>query len=419
MPLHRWLRSAVAVYVMPFFAVYLVILLGDGLDFVEDNWRDGTVKATSAAVLAFSPPLAAIAAWESWRLRRAGVHPGVGVRGPARIMMWSLLPMLGCAAVGMLAAFGALFTKLGDVPGTPDVLVIGTATLVLSSWAVVGFAAGRWSHPAIGVPVLLVAAWFWLAYPVALDPLWLRHLTGYNDGACCRTDAVFDGRVLAAQAVLAGSLLVAAFLVWSSSRRPVLLRASAVLLPLTATVIAIGLVKGLGPYAERPRSSGLVCRTYSRLQVCVWNERRKDLDRDARLIYPAVTRISAAGLPRPERVTEGPADQKTSWSFVAAPDSSEADLVVALAGGFLPSAELDCPKRSAADGGGAYNLVGAWLAVKGGVEPAQLVAKVGDENVAMIQHILARSESAQLSWFRQNLAALTDCDIEPREVSTQ
>ncbi|WP_067455536.1 DUF7224 domain-containing protein [Actinomadura macra] len=419
MPLHRWLRSAAAIYVMPFVAVYLVVLLGDGLDFVEDNWRDGTVKATSAAVLAFAPPMAAIAAWESWRLRRAGVHPGVSVRGPATIMMWSLLPMLGCAVLGMLAAFGALFTKLGDVPGTPDLLVIVTAMLVLSAWAVVGFAAGRWLHPAVGVPVLLVMAWFWLAYPVALDPLWLRHLTGYNDGACCRTDAVFDNRALAAQAILAGSLLVAASLIWSSSRRPVLLRASAVLLPLCAMLIAIGLVKNLGPYAERPRSAGLICRGYSQLQVCVWKERRKDLDRDARLIYPAVQKISAAGLPRPERVTEGPADQKTSWSFVAAPDSSGVDLVVALAGGFLPSKELDCSKRSAERGGDAYNLVGAWLAVKGGVEPAQLVGKVGDENVAMIKRVLATSESVQLSWFKQNLASLTDCNIEPREVSAQ
>ncbi|WP_131738598.1 DUF7224 domain-containing protein [Actinomadura roseirufa] len=418
MPLHRWLRSAAALYALPVMGVYLYLLLSGELQNIADNWRDATVVATSSGVMALGPTCAAVGAWEGARLRRGGVLDGTPVRRPAAVLLWSALP-IGAAAVAVLAfAFALVTPEVGGIPGAPDPPVVAVGLLVIGAWSLAGVAAGRFLHPAIGVPLLLIGTWLWLAYPQALEPLWIRHLTGENLGTCCSTDTVLDRRVLWAQALVAAAVAVVAYLVWSRGFRPIAVKAAVVAVPAAALVVAVSLVDGLGADSDRPRTGGLECVREQGVEVCVWRERRARLGYAARLVVPASRRLAVAiGMPAPRRITEGAARDRESWHFTVAPQAGDDDVVFALATGFLPPASPPCAKDREFDGDAAYVPVGTWLAIKAGLPRAVVAAKTGPmENGDAVTRVLARPRADQIRWFRRNLAALRSCDIRPVDV---
>ncbi|WP_067813839.1 DUF7224 domain-containing protein [Actinomadura kijaniata] len=416
MPSHRWLRSSAAVYVFPLIALYLAVTLGDARQFLQDNWRAGSVLASSAALGAFAPAGAALGVWEGWRLRRAGVHPGTAVRPPSTIMLAALLPALVGALLGTLGAYLTVALSLEGLPGGPDPTVAAVGALVTVAWTVTGFAAGRWLPPAVGVPALMVGTWLWLSYPAALEPLWLRHLTGYNEGACCDTDAVPDGRALAAQAIIAGALTLAATGAWHVRVVRPARWIPLLALPVIGVAVAVPLVRDLGPTVQRPRIEGLVCRAHQGVEVCVWKERRDRLDTVARTVVPAARRLTRTGLPMPQRITEGTADGRTSWRFVAAPRASATEVQMSLAGGFLPRGDLHCPNRPDGEDA-AYAPVGAWLVLGMGLSRDQAAEQAGPNAVKVAERVRAQPRDRQLSWFRHNLASLTRCDVQPWEVT--
>ncbi|WP_067484109.1 DUF7224 domain-containing protein [Actinomadura hibisca] len=413
MPIHRLLRSSAAVYLFPLVALYLAVTLQDAQQFLQDNWRAGSVLASSAALSAFAPAGAALGAWEAWRLRRAGVHPGVAVRSPLTVMAGALLPILAFALLGTAAAYAVVASQLGGLPGGPDPLVIAVGVLVTIAWTTAGFVVGRWAHPAIGVPVMMVGTWLWLSYPAAMEPLWLRHLTGYNEGACCETGAVLDGRAIVAQAIIAGALTTASAGAWCLHTVRTICWTPLAALPVAAVITGVLLVQGLGPTAQRPRTSGLACRSHQGVEVCVWNERRAQLDRAARIVVPAARVLTRTGLPMPEKITEGTADGRTSWRFIAAPRADETEMRMSLASGFLPSHDLDCSKRSDWRGEEAYAPVGAWLVLGMGLGAARASEQVGSQAVEVAERVRTESRDRQLAWFRHNLKALAHCDVQP------
>ncbi|GIH92883.1 hypothetical protein ACFFMN_21670 [Planobispora siamensis] len=416
MPLHRWLRSSAAVAAFPFMIAYLIFVLGGSVEFLEDNWLSATVLVSSAGVLAMGPVCAAAGAWEGARLARGRIGGGVPVRPPVLVLAWSAWPILGGAAAGLLGAFLVLAAAMADVPGTPDPSVLAVALLVILAWTLVGFAVGRYAHPLLGVPLLLVGTWLWLAYPAALETFWVRHLTGNNLGFCCETHTVFHPGALYAQAIVATALAGAAMLAWARGGRTRRVWAGIAALPLAAAAVAIPLVRDMGPEAQVPRSDALVCGEREGIEVCLWPERGKRLDFAARTVVPAARRLSAgSGLPLPGRITEGPADGATSWRFAVPPGADGDDVVFGLATSLLPAEPPVCgPGWSGAE---AYRPLSAWLALTAGAGHDVVGRRTGPQALDVAQRTLARPPTEQMRWFRHNLVALSRCDTAPREVS--
>ncbi|GII61223.1 hypothetical protein Skr01_13080 [Sphaerisporangium krabiense] len=414
MPVLSWLRSCAAVLAFPLMLAYMFLVLGGSIDGLEDNWTSATVLAASAAVLAAGPVCAAAGAWEGARLARGRVLDGAPARGPLTVLTWSLLPLLGAAAVTLAAALGVTAAAMAGVPGLPDPFLVAVAALVILAWTLAGFAAGRFLHPLVGVPLLLGVTWLWLSFPAALETFWVRHLTGNNLGFCCETDSVFRPGALAAQATLAAGLAAAACLAWA--RRSRRAWAGVAVLPLAAFAVAFPLVRDMGPEAQAPRAGGLACARLDGTGVCVWRERERRLGAAARLAVPAARRLAAGtGLPAPTLITEGPAGGRASWRFAVPPGAGEDEVLFALATGLLPPEPPVCgPGWSGAD---AYRPVSAWLARTAGAAPAPVAARAGAEAADVAARVLARPAAEQAAWFRRNLAALTRCDAAPSEVT--
>ncbi|MBN6053317.1 hypothetical protein JYK22_15365, partial [Nonomuraea sp. RK-328] len=411
-PLRRWVRSSAAVLALPVLVAYLLFVLSRSADVLEDNWLSATALLASAVVLAAGPVCAAAGAWEGARLARGGVGGAAAIRSPAAILAWSLLPILGAALVAALGGLVLVGAAMAGVPGVPDPLVLGVAPLVIVAWTLVGFAAGRFLHPLVGVPLLLVGTWLWLAYPAALETFWVRHLTGNNLGFCCETHTVYDQRALYAQAVVAVSLAGAAFLAWSRRRGARLAWAGIAGLPLLAAAVAFPLVRDMGPEAQVPRTGGLACGRSDGVEVCVWREREKRLDAAALIAVPAARRLAAGtGLPAPRRITEGPATGRDSWRFAVPPGAEPGDVLFGLATGLLPAEPPACgPGWSGAD---AYGPLSAWLALKAGAGQDVVERRTGPRSVGAARRALGLPPAAQVRWFRHNLDALRRCDVSP------
>ncbi|MFB9675963.1 DUF7224 domain-containing protein [Streptosporangium vulgare] len=416
MPLRRWLRSSAAVTALPLMAVYMFLVLGDSANSLEDNWLSATVLVASAGVMAMGPVCAGAGAWEGARLSRGRVEGATPVRSPAEILAWSLLPILGAAVSGLLGALSLVAVAMTDVPGLPAPSVLAVALLVIVAWTLAGFAVGRFLPPLLGVPLLLAGTWLWLAYPAALETFWVRHLTGNNLGFCCETGTTFHRGALIAQTILAVAVAGAAFLAWARRRGTRRAWAGIVGIPLAAVVAAFPLVRDMGPEAQVPRAGGLVCSRWDGGEVCVWRERGKRLGFAAGIVLPAVRRLSAAtGLPAPGRVTEGPADGRTSWRFAVPPGAGGDDVLFGLATGLLPADPPSCgPDWSGAD---AYAPLSAWLALTAGAGRDSVERRTGPASLGAAGRALALPPAGQARWFRHNLAALRRCDIPPREVT--
>ncbi|NUW37495.1 hypothetical protein HTZ77_39765 [Nonomuraea sp. SMC257] len=416
MPLRRWARSSAAALALPVLLAYLFFVMSRSVDALEDNWLSATVLVSSAAVLAAGPVCAAAGAWEGARLARGGVDDAAAVRSRAAILAWSLLPVLGAALVALLGGLALAGVAMAGVAGLPDPLVLAVALLVITAWTLAGFAAGRHLHPLVGVPLLLVGTWLWLACPAALETFWVRHLTGNNLGFCCETHTVYDRRALYAQAVVAVSLAGAAYLAWSRRRGARPAWAGIAGLPLVAVAVAFPLVRDMGPEAQVPRTSGLACGRSDGVEVCVWREREKRLGTAALIAVPAARRLAAGtGLPAPRRVTEGPATGGASWRFAMPPGAKPDDVLFGLATGLLPAEPPVCgPGWSGAD---AHGPLSAWLALKAGAGQDAVERRTGPRSTGAARRALGLPAAEQVRWFRHNLDALRRCDVSPSEVT--
>ncbi|WP_405086564.1 hypothetical protein [Microbispora sp. NBC_01389] len=418
MPWLGRLRSSAAVYVLPVVIILAALQARRELGSMDLYWPAVSAMAGSA-VGVIAPVYSAVAAWEGGRLKRGGVEQQTYVRPWWTIVLDAVaLPLLG-AACALLAALPAQLPEIISVPGAPDWRFMGVSALVCAGFTIVGFGVGRLLKPVYAVPICLVGTYLWLAYPISMQPLWLRHLTGNYDTACCRFDEIPDWRALAA-GTLVGLAIAATGVGLSVVRRQVAVKRSALgLASLSLVVCAVILVRDMSWAAAVPRSAqDLVCeRSTARdaLTVCLWPEHAHDAERAMTASSHVVDRLVAAGLRRPTTLTEGPAEAN-AWTF-----SYRADLALlpwGIASGLVPQ---DVPRCQ--DEGGQW-LTGdmvlplmSWVAHRAGATLESVETRAGAETAAVIREVTRRPANSQLSWFRENLRLLGKCDVDPVKIS--
>ncbi len=364
------------------------------------------ILAAAAAIVAFAVPItAALAAWSADRLHRADVPSLAPDRSPL-IVQWRSLSapfVSGAVAAGLvqLVAVRTLPTNGAEF------LALLMPYWILAAFAAAGHALGMRLHVAFSVPLAAIGSWFVLVYPISIEPLWMRHLTGYVT-ACCETGTSIQVTSIVAPMLIASAVvaLVATSLAATTPRR-ILGGLGAALV----AYVAVLLVQPLGSEASVPRdASELDCSDHDGLEICLWPEHdvvRRTAAERASTIRDALDR---AGVDVPARITERPEDG--DWAFGTHREAIPEDIDVALIAGLLP----ETPDCSAV--GGEYLAgpasVGAvlLLADLAGVEES-VAPLVSPDERDLFAPLLDAPTDAQRMWLGGTLSALTACDVAP------
>ena len=368
--------------------------------------------ALESSILSF--PLIALAATvAAHRIVRGGflerVSPHPFVRG-------HLVPMLGIAGPSwVLALCFQIAPSL--LAGAPAVVV--APLLASAAWIGAGVALG-WllgSHTLLRVaaPLAVLTVYIGAAFPAALDPPWLRHLTGLTSG-CCAIYEVPDLRAAAAGVLTLGAVTGMCLAVSATAAR-VLPRAVTACTAL-GLVVAVGagitLARPLDADAVQDRQEPMVCIDVG-VPLCTWPETAQVTQEHRESIRAVTATADGAGLELPTKITQR-APGAHSWpegtvSFSSA--QGEDRVHWAYASALLPRVEA-CPDSP----GFPDEDLSTLLALRGAVQ-GWLVAEsghpmdaggLGEESAAVLDS-LSGSTAHEAEAIRTLHSALLSCTV--------
>ena len=356
--------------------------------------------------------VAATAAWEGARLRRP-VWPMPVVRSRFAVAMWAVLPSVLVGAAAVLAATAVLLRSDAAVP---DARVLAVVAVDLVAWAAAGFALGILLPVPVAIPAGILLPFVWFAFVPAMEPVWLRHITGMFRDCCGLSEDLSAGAVLASVLADLGILLAAAVAVGS---RPAAQRLAVSALALVVPLVAAAtLVAGMTYAPVSPRDASLLdCRTSSGTTLCVWPEHAPEADEILSTVVAVEGRWAAAGIKAPPLVTEAGRSTTPPGSIpVLLNSSAPDDVIFALAEGLVPT-QPDCEFGSI--GGIAVQWIEAWYAAAGGMSDARLREDFGStwglggttlDPLPTVDALWKVSVPARQAWVTHAVSMVTTCD---------
>lgn len=375
----------------------------------------GALSQAAAAIAVVAPVCAALGAFEGARLRQANVHFLAPVRGEVAIALRSLVPILaaGLVAVAVGAARMAAGTQSLAVD---DLVVLAVPVAVLAAHTSLGYALGRHLTAVFSVPLALVGSWLWLVYPVALEPLWVRHLTGYPQ-ACCDVSTVPAPGAIAAPVVLATAAVLAAAALLTHAR-PAVRGVAAAVLAAAGFAAAIPLVDELGAEPTSARSEHeLRCRGEAP-RVCLWPEHEDVAELVASEASAMQAELAAIGVETPGTVSEAAAADGRAWFVGVHPTLDRESVRLTLLQGLLPTVP-SCAEMTPYVAYAAYWPMALWLGRRTGIEDEALATWTTPEDRREAAAVERLDPDAQLAWYRANRRALGRCDVDPILVASR
>lgn len=366
---------------------------------LEGHW-DSALLTGSSALLLVGPVAASVAAWDVGRLRRGGVLNAPVVRGRLVVVGRAVVPALALGVVGLTVAWALTVPGVVGAPGPRHALLVATPLVVLVGAVSVGALAGATLPPWLASAACLVGGYIWFVYPPALEPLWLRHLTGYESGCCGSWTQVTLGGAVAPGVLAAGATAAVAVLVrrgssWTGTGRRGPIRLLAAACWAVAAAAAAAMVVPLGPTPTEPRTTPTACRDGQRVRVCVWPEHVPQLPALTQATDDVHAALEKAGLTVPTVASESTAD-RTAWVFGVSASTEAADWTEqAVAIGLLPSWPEDCilPSPLAID----LDAAGNWVLATIGHPPddaSTVPAGSVTEQAAWVERTFARVQGA-------------------------
>lgn len=380
------------------------------------------LSAAGTVTIAFVAPIcAALGAWEGARFRRAGWWSLPHVRSRAVIAASSAAPVIVAGSIAVAAASELQLVRAGLF--VPDVRLLALTIVVIAAHTLLGFAAGLWAPVVVAAPAALVVSFLWMAFPAAMDPLWLRHLNG-SLSTCCMVQQDLALSAVAAAALVASGMIAAALVLivqqaWHRGRAVI-----SILPILVAFVAGSVIASPLGPDPAVARAAAaLVCSTDpTGVEVCVWPEHARRLDEVRRVAVRAVTKWDAAGIPAPRRFSELEPANAADPAFGFSLRSTEADIISALAYSLLPPWP-SCAETGPYPSAWARDQLYAWFAATAGMSEPELVlrfdvpAPPGEQSpIAVARALRSRPLADQRLWALSNLEAARGCQAAPLDV---
>ncbi|MFJ4987165.1 hypothetical protein ACIP9H_25575 [Streptomyces sp. NPDC088732] len=122
--------------------------------------------------------VSAASAWQGARFKESRVQDSVPYRRTGTVIAWTLTPVVAIGWLVLLVPVALAFAERPTLP-TPESLpplLLGMA--LCAAHGVIGFAAGQWLKPALAVPVMACGVFLLVSYPHAMEPFYLRHMSG-------------------------------------------------------------------------------------------------------------------------------------------------------------------------------------------------------------------------------------------------
>lgn len=395
----------------------------------------------ASGILMMAPVIAAAAAWQAGRLRRAGWTVRPHQRSLNRVILDSLWPLVLAGWLSLATCIAASMVAHGYV-GLPNLLVVIPAITMVIAAAVSGFALGWVVREIIAVPVLL-AGWFYiLAFPPALDPVWLRHLFVLND--CCGSSmspnpVVTLAIVLTSASIILLSVIALRTVVRTSSGRS--FRTGSVLLgvgAMASLLSGVMLVSDLGPNPTVARTGTLLCAAGIEPKIqqeyCVWPENTVVLERVNKLGSGIFGQIhDRTGITVPKLLTQSEIIDQTAGerSIVAMPKHTDDDIVAGLGRSAIPVWSPQCmatlrysddeepiKTKQVSAFYELDDLSGLWWSDQAlrahtgeGFESSGFLGLVGDELPKPLKALWSLELEAQTTWITEATQTILDCDI--------
>ena len=409
------LRASLRAMPALWLAVPIVLLAGAyGIAlYPSDHYGLGATAMASGVLPFVGGFVAATAAWEGARLRRP-VWPMPMVRSRLAVAMWAVLPSVLVGVAAVLAATAVLLFRSDAT--VPDARVLAVVAVDLVAWAAAGFALGILLPVPVAIPAGILLPFVWFAFVPAMEPVWLRHITGMFHDCCGLSEDLSGAAVLASVLADLGILLAAAVAVGSRpAPRRLAVSALALVVPV---VVAAALVAGMTYAPVSPRDASLLdCRTSSGTTLCVWPEHAPEADAILSTVVAVEGRWAAAGIKAPPLVTEAGRSTAPAGSIpVLLNSSAPDDVVFALAEGLVPT-QPDCEFGST--GGIALDWLEAWYAAAGGMSPGGLEEDFGHawglggttlDPLPTVDALWKVSVEARQAWVAHAVSMLTTCD---------
>lgn len=218
--------------------------------------------------------VAALAAWSAARVREAGTWQLAAFRPARQVVAQALAPVVAVGWLMFVASAAWAFTERPTRP-TLDSLppLVLTCTLTIA-WAVIGFTVGHRVKPLIAAPVLACGVFVLVAYPHAMQPFALRHLSGeYFAHLGMGESATLES--MAAQLMPTLGLAAAVALAWVN-RNTVLRALAAAVLVTVPTAAAYAIVKDWDYNPSVNTRVDLACQG-EKPQVCLPEQGAQDL----------------------------------------------------------------------------------------------------------------------------------------------
>ncbi len=396
------LRSGPAAWVAPVLLPVLFWFGANNTDSVIEYWE--SVTAQSLIVLGFvSAGCGACAAWESARVRRAGIDGWAPARSRLRIAWLHLAPVTVLGLLGVLASLVAYSSIALGAPGFPSLGILFTAYAVVLSHIALGWLVGSWMPRVLGAAVMLTLGYLWGFWPAALGEVpWLRHLNGQGLVECCRIDQTASVRSMAATIVFSAGLVAAALTAIALGTRRRRHQAYAVAAGSLGLTGAVVLAMPLAFEGVQARDPELRRCAGEHVQVCVWPEqydRQEDLVRWAQ---DADLRLSRVGVTPAPRVEFGE------------PRPSESTVRAVTATSVLPDAPPACATKPGAEypGDAAHSAIYAWLSLTSGESTSELATYWQPEAVALADQVRKLSPAQQHAWYERNMRAVLHCSVK-------
>ncbi len=437
MRIRTLLRVAPGAWLAPVMVGLLVLYVASSITFGprEPYGLYLTARAMNGLGL-IVPVFAGTAAWEGARLVRGGVWGLPMTRHRIAVAAWSFLPAFVGGLIVLVVTTMAVLVPQGLV--VPDMVILGSATVILLAQVALGFFIGTIAPRAIAIPVVVLGSFMTFVLPRVAGSAWLRHMSGTTLELCCTTDQVLSpGVVVSIVAISAAILIAVAILLTRRPRMGVYPVVFLVLLIVASGVAMAAAPPTQRPYAERTGTAD-VCETRDGVTVCVWPEHRELAPRVSRVAAAAVDAWRAAGVTVPTTFREGEVDKSdplTAGISVRSTNSRNSliELLAVAVAPHFPVArdEPTCAATHEWRSSIAGPYVWTWLATEAGIDhqsvdnyfgggarpdsdyfpdaPKSLIVPV----LPLLEKVWELPPPAQATWVRRNLRALAQCDVLP------
>ncbi|GBQ03640.1 hypothetical protein SSP531S_51150 [Streptomyces spongiicola] len=350
---------------------------------------------------------AALAVWESGRLRAFGVWDMAPARSRYRVAGDALLPVILCAWLVVLVPTVLSLGSAGTLP-TPDSLLLpGMAMLLCVAHAIIGFAIGLRAPHVVAAPVVAVLVWVAVAFTRAVDPAWVRHISGqYTDLMFGEAPSLLS---LAPHLLFGGAIAAGLAMMWLPVRQLLVRAALALVVACAGTASAIAIADDWAH--GTPLRHGQVAMEClgARPKVCMPAVTAQDLPHVRADVVSALRDLTRAKAVTPpevvtDRLGEGRDNRSSTpanWSvhLTVAAREDAVKYAVTLAAVRLPCDEPD-PARAYAVRLWAFSVTGEAEAFRSTAENKSLVSRSEPE----VRAVLEKSTDQQAVWYQQQIS---------------